>query len=128
MRARSRDAVSLIRDQIGTNTFLISATPMLFGVNPAEVKSGDKKGLRATPAIEDHARALIKSLTEEQDKIAKQPKEFGEIKEGQPKAAVGDPVGITVEKLSAEQRATLNNLLSAYTERMPSDLAATENK
>jgi hypothetical protein len=105
-----------------------SATPLLFGVNPAEVKAGEKKGLRVTPEIEDQARALIKSLTPEQDKVAKQPKEFSEIKEGQPDAAVGAPVGVTADKLSAEQRATLAKLLAAYTDRMPEDLAAAEGK
>jgi hypothetical protein len=107
---------------------VVSATPMLFGVNPAEVKAGDKKGLRATPEIEDHARALIKSLSPEQDQLAKQTKEFGEIKEGQPNAAVGDPVGIAAAKLTAEQRAILTKLLHAYIDRMPEDLALTEAK
>ena len=107
---------------------VVSATPLLFGVNPADVKAGEKKGLRVTPEIEDLARALIKSLSAEQDKVAKQPKEFGEIKEGQPKADVGAPVGITADKLTAEQRATLAKLLQAYTDRMPEDLAATEQK
>ena len=107
---------------------VVSATPLLFGVNPAEVKAGDKKGLRVTPEIEDQARALIKSLTAEQDKIAKQAKAFGEINEGFAKAGVGDPVGITVDKLNAEQKATLAKLLAAYTDRMPEDLGAAEQK
>lgn len=111
---------------------VVSATPMLFGVNPAEVKTGDKKGLRVTPEIEDNARALIKSLTAEQDKVAKQPapKNYSEleIKEGQPKADVGAPVGVTADKLTAEQKATLAKLLAAYTDRMPEDLAAAEQK
>ncbi len=107
---------------------VISATPILFATNPAEVKSGDKKGLRVLPAIEDQARALIKSLSPEQDKLAKQAADFSEIKEGQPKAAVGDPVGVTADKMTAEQRATLMKLLFAYTDRMPADLASTERK
>jgi hypothetical protein len=107
---------------------VVSATPLLFGVNPADVKTGEKKGLRVTPEIEDLARALIKSFTAEEDKIARQPKEFGEIKEGQPKADVGAPVGISADKLSAEQKATLAKLLQAYTDRMPEDLAAIEHK
>jgi hypothetical protein len=111
---------------------VISATPLLFGSNPAEVKSGDRKGLRTLPAIEDYARALIKSLTPEQDKVAKQatPKDYNklEIKEGQPNAAVGNPVGISADKLTAEQRETLAKLLQAYTDRMPEDLALVEQK
>jgi Protein of unknown function (DUF3500) len=107
---------------------VVSATPLLFGANPAEVKGGDKKGLRTLPEIEDHARALIKSLTPDQDKDAKQPKDFAEIKEGQPKADVGAPKGVSADKLTAEQRDTLAKLLTAYTDRMPEDLAATERK
>lgn len=105
-----------------------SATPLLLASNPAVVKDGDKKGLRPLPAIEDNARALIKSLAADQDKVAKQAKEFGEIKEGQPKADVGEPKGISADKLTAEQRATLAKLLAAYIERMPDDLAAAEAK
>jgi hypothetical protein len=107
---------------------VVSVTPILFGANPAEVKDGAKKGLRTLPGIEDHARALIKSLAPEQDKVAKQPKEFAEIKEGQPRADVGPPVGISADKLTAEQKQTLTKLLAAYTDRMPADLAEGEQK
>jgi hypothetical protein len=107
---------------------VVAGAPILFGSNPAEVKDGVKKGLRPLPEIEDHVRALIKSLKEDQDKLAKQPKEFAEIKEGQPKADVGAPVGITADKLTADQKATLVKLLQAYTDRMPEDLAAVEMK
>jgi hypothetical protein len=112
---------------------VVTATPMMFGANPAEVKAGDRKGLRTLPAVEDHARTLIKSLNEEQMKVAKQPAGEGyekkwEIKENNPRADVGEPVGITAAKLTDEQRGTLMKLLQAYAERMPEDLAATEIK
>ncbi len=107
---------------------VVVGAPMLFASNPAEVKDGAKKGLRPLPEIEDHTRALIKSLTADQDKLAKQPKAFPEIKEGQPKADVGAPTGITADKLTADQKATLTKLLEAYTNRMPEALAAAEMK
>jgi hypothetical protein len=107
---------------------VVVGAPMLFASNPAEVKGGAKKGLRTLPDIEDHARALIKSLNAEQDKAAKQPKAFPEIKEGQPKADVGAPVGITADKLTADQKSTLVKLLESYTNRMPEELAAGEMK
>jgi hypothetical protein len=112
---------------------VVSATPLLFGANPADVKAGERKGLRTLPDIEDHARALIKSLSPDQDKIAKQPapKDYNttlEIKEGQPKAGVGNPVGITADKLTGPQKDTLNKLLLAYLDRMPEDLAKAELK
>jgi hypothetical protein len=111
---------------------VISATPLLFGANPAIVKGEERKGLRTLPDIENFARALITSLTPEQNKVAKQvaPKNSSalEIKEGQPNADVGDPVGITADKLTAEQKETLNKLLLAYIDRMPEDLAKAEQK
>jgi len=107
---------------------VVSATPLLFGANPADVKDGDKKGLRALPEIENHARALIKSLDEKQDAAARQGKEFAEIKEGQPRADVGNPVGIPAADLSGAQRETLQKLLAAYTDRMPEDIAQAEQK
>lgn len=107
---------------------VVSATPLLLASNPAEVKDGPKKGLRPLPGTEDHARALINSLSADQKKAAEQPKQFGEINEGDPKAGVGAPVGVTADKLTAEQKATLQKLLDAYTERMPDDLAAVETK
>jgi hypothetical protein len=107
---------------------VVSATPLLFASNPADVKAGDKKGLRALPDIEDHARALIKSLDDKQDKAARQGKDFKEINEGNPKAEVGNPVGIPAADLTAAQRDTLQKLLAAYTERMPADIAEGEQK
>src|SRR5262245_4530713 len=48
-----------------------SPTPFLFGANPAEVKVGDRKGLRTLPEVEDRARELIKSLDDDQQKLAR---------------------------------------------------------
>ena len=107
---------------------VVIGAPMLFASNPAEVKDGAKKGLRPLPEIEDHVRALIKALDADQTKVAKQAKDFGEIKEGQAGAGVGDPVGISADKLTAEQKATLLKLLQAYADRMPEELAANEMK
>ncbi len=107
---------------------VVAGAPMLFATNPAVVKDGAKKGLRPLPEIEDHVRALITSLKEDQDKLAKQPKAFPEIKEGQANADVGAPVGITADKLTADQKATLVKLLEAYAGRMPEELAAGEMK
>jgi hypothetical protein len=107
---------------------VIAGGPVLFGSNPAEVKDGPKKGLRPLPDIEDHVRAIVKSLNADQDKVAKQAKHFAEIKEGQPRADVGAPVGITADKLTEQQKAILVKLLQAYADRMPEDLAAEDMK
>ena len=41
----------------------VSSTPTFLGANPAEVRSGPKKGARALAAEEDTARTLLDSLT-----------------------------------------------------------------
>jgi hypothetical protein len=105
---------------------VVSATPVVFGANPAEVKDGPRKGLRTLPETEGPAKALITSFTEEQRKLALQPKQHPEIKEGQPTAGVGEPVGLPAAKMTDEQKATLTRLLEGYANRMPPDLAAVE--
>jgi hypothetical protein len=105
---------------------VVTATPTMFGANPAEVKAGPRKGLRTLPEVEDAAKELIGSLTAEQKKVAEQPKQLPEIKEKQPDAAVGEPVGLPAGKMNAAQRAVLWRLIEAYANRLPADVAADE--
>lgn len=105
---------------------VLAATPIVFGSNPAEVKAGDRKGLRPLPETEDLAKELITSLDEEQTKLAKQPKQLPEIREGFAEAKVGDPVGVPAAKLTAAQKATLTKLIETYAGRMPAAAAAAE--
>lgn len=107
---------------------VVSATPLLFGANPAEIKEGTKRGVRTLPEIEDHARALIRSLTPQQSQVARQEKHFPEILEGQPRAGIGRPVGIAASVLNEQQRQLLAALLQAYVGRMPEDVAAAEER
>jgi hypothetical protein len=103
-----------------------SPTPLTFGANPAIVEQGPRKGLRTLPKIEELAKKLIDSLSDEQKKVAAQPKQFPEIKEGQPNAAVGAPVGLPAAKMTDAQKATLLQLMEAYANRMPPELAKAE--
>lgn len=105
---------------------IVSATPLLFATNPAEVRDGSRKGLRTLAEIEDTAKQLIQSFDDDQNKLAKQAKQFPEIKEGQPNAAVGEPVGIPASKLTDDQKAMLMKVLEAYANRSPADLAKLE--
>lgn len=107
---------------------VISASPLLFATNPAEIKAGPDKGKRLLPEIEDAAKELIASMTDDQNKAAKQAKQFPEINEGQPTAGVGNPVGVTAAKLTEAQRKTLDKLISAYADRLPGDVAGPEKK
>src|SRR5688572_25465110 len=47
---------------------VVIATPHFFGANPAEVRSGQRKGFRALGSDEDLGRAFVQSLRPEQRK------------------------------------------------------------
>ncbi|MCH7944831.1 MAG: DUF3500 domain-containing protein [Armatimonadetes bacterium] len=47
-------------------TTLVASTPQFFGSNPAEVKSGPKKGMRALAKEQDQAFAFVNSLSDGQ--------------------------------------------------------------
>ncbi len=102
-------------------------TPSFFGTNPGEVKSGPRTGIRILGVEEDLGRALVKSLTEEQRKVAivltEAPKEiFNDPKRTDPTK----PEGIPQSKLTPEQSATLVKLVKEYLFRCRPDVAAEE--
>jgi hypothetical protein len=105
---------------------VISATPSFFGANPAVVKSGKRKGLNTLPEEVKHARALFKSLDEDQRKLAYRDKKFPEIEEKVTKPGVGAPVGLPAAKMTAKQRGVLLELITAYAERQAPEVAAHE--
>lgn len=102
-----------------------SATPCFFGANPATVLSGERKGLRATPEVDDLAAELFQSLDAEQKKVALQPTQLPEVVANSA-AKLGEPKGIAAAKLTDGQRATLRKLIAAYTSRLPVEVAQTE--
>ena len=104
-----------------------SMTPSFFGSNPGEVREGDRKGLRVLGTEEDLGRALVKSLTEEQRKVAvilaEAPKEiFNDPKRPDPTK----PEGIPAAKLNAGQQAALVKIIKEYLFRCRPDVAAEE--
>jgi hypothetical protein len=108
-----------------------AATPAFFGANPAKVLAGPRDGLRAIPDVDDLARELYRSLDDAQRKIAEQAaakfpkKQFPEI-DAHEAAKVGEPEGVSAAKLNEKQRATLEKLIHAYTDRLPGDVAKAE--
>jgi hypothetical protein len=104
-----------------------SATPAFFGANPAEIKQGPMKGQRTLAAVDDIPKELVKSLSDEQKKIALQAKSFPEI-EANTAAKVGEPVGLAAEKMTAEQKKILHRLIEAYVHRMPEHIANAQLK
>jgi hypothetical protein len=102
---------------------VVSATPAVFGANPAKVMNGEeKKGLRTLPEAEDNARALFDSLDDDQRKIAVQAKQFPEIEQNKPKPTVDQPVGLPGAKMNEKQRGLLMKLLEGYAERWPPEV------
>jgi hypothetical protein len=111
---------TLVRDT------LIAAAPAFFGANPAEVRSGARRGVRALADEEDLARDLVLSLDERQLRTAHiaaaTPRDIvtGNAVRVQPLV----PIGIRVTELQPAQAAILVRLIELYLGRMAEPLAA----
>jgi len=103
-----------------------SATPFMFGSNPAKVLSGPRKGLRNLAEIEGPADELLRSLSEEQRAAAVVAATAPEVtttpNSARPEAST--PEGIAAARLDADQRATLARLVRAYAVNFPEPIAA----
>ena len=102
-------------------------TPSFFGTNPGEVRDGARRGTRILGAEEDLGRALVKSLDDEQRKVAvilaEAPKDiFNDPKRVEPTKTEGLPQA----RMSPEQKATLLKLVREYLFRHRPDAAAEE--
>ena len=105
----------------------VASSPMFFGTNPAEVKSGPRAGLRVLGHEEDLGRALLKSLTPEQRKVAVVAEVALKdiITMADRKAALkGQPSGLSAAKMTAAQRQLLQALLEEYANNVPEQGAA----
>jgi hypothetical protein len=107
-------------------TEVVSATPAVFGANPAELMAGPKKGFRALPESMDGFTLLAESLDKEQTKVARLAKLHPEIKEAEAKPSLKGPDGLAAEKMTEKQKAALWKLIEGYAARLPDDVAAAE--
>ena len=106
---------------------VVSATPAFFGANPAVYIAGPKKGQEVLPEAEDYAKDLVKSLDDDQKKVAYQKEPFPEIEEAaKTPTKVGEPKGLAAAKMTEKQRDLLQKLLQGYADRMPPDVAKVE--
>jgi formylmethanofuran dehydrogenase subunit E len=105
---------------------IVSATPFMFGSNPAEVRSGPRKGLRNLVEIEEPVNSLLASLSEEQRKAAIVNPTAPDVTTtpNPAQAPVTSPEGIPAEKLDAGQRQALTRLLHAYAANFPDPIRA----
>jgi hypothetical protein len=104
----------------------LASTPMFLGTNPAEVRDGDKKGLRILAEEEDAARALVLALPADQQKQAiinsVAPNDIVTMNKND--IAPLPDQGVTYSSLRAEQQQQLLRLIEAYTSNMEADIAA----
>ena len=106
----------------------IAVTPSFMGTNPAEVRQGPKKGLRVLAAEEDLARTLISSLLASGKSAAVfSDKAPAEILSAENRTVTAlDPVGIPTSEMTEVQREALIKLISEYTGRYRSEIAAAD--
>jgi hypothetical protein len=99
-------------------------TPSFLGSNPADVRTGPKQGLRVLGDEDDAGRALIKSLDDDQRKIAIiAPKANREIVTGNSKRVSPlSPEGISAKQLTPAQRDQLATLVKIYLGRWRAEL------
>ena len=103
----------------------ISATPSFLGSNPGEIREGPRKGLRVLGAEEDLARQLVRSLNDDQKKVAiytnSAPREI--ITGNDRKAKALTPMGISGAKLNKAQTELLWQVIKEYVYRDRPELA-----
>jgi Protein of unknown function (DUF3500) len=105
---------------------LVASTPAFYGSNPAEVREGARKGLRALAGEEDRARDLLQALDEKHRAVAifekQAPKDI--LSTNSRRADVGPPVGLPAAKMNKKQSELLVALIEEYTGNMPADVAS----
>jgi hypothetical protein len=106
-------------------TVTVSA-PTFFGSNPAEVRDGDRKGLRVLGFEEDPARALLNALTPGQKAKAVLSNDAPTDILTMTKLPIDPlaPGGIPASEMDGAQREMLMAVVNAYTSLMTPDVAA----
>ncbi|MGE0376695.1 MAG: DUF3500 domain-containing protein [Planctomycetaceae bacterium] len=111
------------------NGKVISATPQMFGANPAVVKTENKSGFRMGTRIltqeELLAFELVNGLDDTQRKVAvideQAPKEIRAAGQAQPPTEA--PAGIPAARLTSEQQKLLRELIEEYAKAVPAEVA-----
>jgi hypothetical protein len=108
------------------NGTLVAGSPSFFGSNPAEVRTGPKKGLRILGAEEDAARTLLQALDASQRAKAIIARDAPGDMLTMAKVEISplSPSGLRAEDMNASQRDLLLKLVDVYTGYMAPDIAA----
>lgn len=108
------------------NGRLTASSPTFFGIYPAEVRQGPRKGLRVLRDEEDLARSLLMMLDLQQRAQAvvseSAPREImsGVLRKASPLT----PAGLQASRLSRQQGDILMKLLTVYAGNMPAEVTA----
>lgn len=102
-----------------------AVTPAFIGANPAEVREGPHKGLRALAAEEDLARALMLVLLQGGKQAVRfSDKPPADILTGENrKVSALEPVGVLAADMTEAQRKALIDLIAEYANRHHRDVA-----
>ena len=104
----------------------VAGSPSFLGANPAEVRQGPRKGLRALAKEEDLARELLQALDAQQRDWAMVSKTAYKdiLTEASRKASLeGQPSGLSAAKMNPKQRELLRAVVEEYTDNVPEQLA-----
>jgi hypothetical protein len=104
----------------------VAAAPSFWGSNPAEVREGPKKGLRALDKEQDAGRALVMALDESQRKTAIYTETAPNDILTTTKFPIDplEPAGLAASAMTDKQRELLKDLVEVYTSQMTADTAA----
>lgn len=104
----------------------ISMAPRFMGANPAEIKTGERKGERTLGLEEDLGFELINKLSPEQkeEAIFKKTSYTEIVTSNASEVGPLSPVGIKMESLNADQQLLLLDLINEYLSVMPAGLAS----
>jgi len=108
---------------------LVSPAPVFFGANPACVSYTGRPVSRPLAPEEDLARVLLDAMAPAERVLAVVAGQApGDIRTGtSPRAREGiQPPGVTAGQLGPGPRAVLGELVTAYLDRLPAELAARE--
>jgi hypothetical protein len=104
----------------------VASSPAFLGTNPAEVREGEKKGLRILGGQEDAARALLEALdaTQRTAAIINTAAPGDILTMNKNDITPLEATGVSSAKLTPKQRELLVQLIDAYTSIMETDIAS----
>ena len=109
---------------------VLAATPAFYGSNPAEVRTGPRKGLSVLGEEDALGHEFVHSLSADQQKVAiiatNSPREV--ITANNRKAQLLGPAGLAVAKMNSKQKDALLNLVKNYAYRHRPEVAEDDIK